>query len=252
MCLRFVHTCALQPLHYPQLLIALPLSPSFNPPPTSFSHDHLFDGDKVSLPSHYWSVIRSLDIPVPWVIKISRQHNHDQYDQNSRVVTKSASTRTPQTYLPFKTTQLLTSPLDFRAPSNYIFLPMWMFRSLGLRPGEIVLAGLAKQVDDGGKVTLRPLTFKESEAEGSEYNSPIEVGLGSDFLKIASPTAVLETSLKHYSTLTAATVISLVYNDKRYYFEVVETRDKRGRVVEAVKVQDCDVQVEFIKGKVVK
>jgi hypothetical protein len=126
-----------------------------------------------------------------------------------------------------------------------------MFRALRLRPGDVLLAGLRGEVPAGGKVALRPLSYPKELAE-SEPLDGVPIGDGKDFVKVGSPQAVLETELKHYSTLSSPSLISLVYNGKRYYFEVAETRDAKGRKVDGVKVQDCDVQVEFLKCKLVK
>ena len=255
----------------PQVLIALPLDASFDPPPTSFSHGHILDGDKVSLPSKYWTAIRGPPmVEVPWIVEISRidtplspaaaagetpltttspaspltPHRHSP---------PSTSPPTPRSHSPSSQTSLFASPLDFRSPSTAVFLPPWMFRALGLRPGEPVLVGLRKDPAPGGKVTVRPLHFKNlPSTHMSEASDSVPVGSGLDFLKIASPQSVLETSLKHYSTLSSLTTISLCYNDKRYYFDVIECKDSSGRKADAVKVQDTDLQFEFVRCRTVK
>ena len=102
-----------------------------------------------------------------------------------------------------------------------------MFRALSLRPGSCVRVDLVRgPVRKGGLVKLRPLTFKHRDAEGDDG---IETGKGEDFLKIQDHQSVLETELKHYSTITPGAVIGFVYNGRRYYFEVMETWTGGGR-----------------------
>ena len=134
---------------------------------------------------------------------------------------------THKSYLPnASAATVLSSPLDFRAPENYVFLPDWMFRHLGLRPGTAVECELDTGVPKGGRVKLRPVTFRND----AECDDGAEVGTAKEFLAIENHQAVLETELKHYSTLTAGAVVSFKFGEKRFFFEVVETRrGRRGR-----------------------
>ena len=123
-------------------------------------------------------------------------------------------------------------PLDFRAPMNYCFLPWWMMRALGLDPRDVVdVKLLLNTVPPGSAAQLRPHS--------------------SEFAKdIANPQAVLETELKHYSSLTRGSVIAFDYNGKRYWFDVVELRSApRGEKCDMVRVQDCDIATDFLPAK---
>ena len=120
--------------------------------------------------------------------------------------------------------------IDFRSPSNYVFLPGWMMRSLSLNPRDVVDVGLIETVPPGSAVKLRPHS--------------------SEFVGIANHQAVLETELKHYSALTGGSVVPFDYNGRRYYFDVVELRSApRGERVAAIKVQDCDIAAEFVRAR---
>ncbi|GMH90653.1 hypothetical protein TrVE_jg5960 [Triparma verrucosa] len=243
----------------PLNLIALPLPHHFNPPLGSFSRDHLEDGDKISLPSSYWSHISDgrggIRYEVPWVIRVSR------LDDPSQGITTTGGVKTRvlqpkknvtyKSYLPSSPSSVLCSPLDFRSPSNYVFLPPWCFRALGLRPGEVVRCHLETTIPKGGRIKLRPLTFKNE----IESEDGCRVGTAKEFMSIDNHQAVLETELKHYSTLTSGSVVSFKFGDARYFFKVEETREgKKGerKVKDGVKVMDCDVIVEFLKEKIVK
>jgi len=72
----------------------------------------------------------------------------------------------------------------------------------------------------------------------------------SDFLEISNHQAVLETELRHYSSLVRGTAIPFDYNGKRYRFDVVDLRSAPdGTRVTMAKVQDCDIAVDFLKPK---
>jgi hypothetical protein len=73
----------------------------------------------------------------------------------------------------------------------------------------------------------------------------------SDFAKdISNTQAVLETELRHYSSLTEGTAIAFDYNRKRYWFTVEELRAApRNEKVPYVKVQDCNLSTDFLKAK---
>ncbi|GMH53307.1 hypothetical protein TL16_g01422 [Triparma laevis f. inornata] len=204
----------------PLNLIALPLPHHFNPPLGSFSRDHLEDGDKISLPSSYWSSISDgrggIRYEVPWVIRISRLDSPSS-DPSSLTTTGGTKERvsppkkslTYKSYLPSSKTSVLCSPLDFRSPDNYVFLPPWAFRTLGLRPGEPVRCHLETNVPKGGRIKLRPLTFKNSKT--CDDGTP--VGTAKEFMGISNHQAVLETELKHYSTLSSGSVVSFKFGD---------------------------------------
>jgi hypothetical protein len=103
-----------------------------------------------------------------------------------------------------------------------------MMRALGVKPRDIVEVELLETVPAGSLAKLRPHS--------------------SDFGKeIANPQAVLETELRHYSSLTQGSTIAFDYNKKRYWFDVVELRSApRGEKSSMVKVQDCDIATDFL------
>ena len=119
-------------------------------------------------------------------------------------------------------------PLDFRAPPNYVFLPWWMMRALGLKPRDVVDVRQITTVAAGTLVKFRPLLAKT-------------------ITDMANPQAVLETELRHYSALTKGSTVAFDYNGKRHWFEVAECRSApRGEKKAMVKVQDCDVATDFL------
>jgi Ubiquitin fusion degradation protein UFD1 len=210
-------------------LIAMPLTENFNPiSPAVFSHNHIQTGDKCSLPPNFWQAIQKSGAEVPWLFRIQRLDSERfPYPPDDDESIDVSFYRPLQSNL----MEILAGPLDFRAPSLYIFLPDWMMRALGLRPRDVVQVDLVHTTPAGSLAKLRP------HAQRFATN-------------IANPQAVLETELRHYSSLTAGTTIAMDYNGEKYWFDVVETRSApRGEAVPAIKVQDCDIATEFLTSK---
>lgn len=208
-------------------LICLPLDDGFDPPMGVFSHGHVQTGDKMSLPKNFWTAIELNQAEVPWLFSVKRiagvTGDRVKYVEND-------SSITPHKPL-LELDKVVGGPLDFRAPSSYVFLPWWMMRALGLRPRDVVEVELCTNVAPGSQAKLRPHS--------------------SSFAKeIANPQAVLETELRHYSSLTQGSTIAFDYHGKRYWFDVAELRSApRGEKQPMVKVQDCDIATDFLVAK---
>jgi len=200
-------------------LIVMPLDERFDPPAGVFSHGHVQTGDKMSLPREFWTAIQKSQAEVPWLFEVSRVEG----------VTSPRVNFPPSMDDP-KLDRVVGGAIDFRSPSNYVFLPRWMMLALGLKPRDVVDVKLIQTVPAGSAVKLRPHS--------------------SEFVKIGNHQAVLETELKHYSALTRGSTIPFDYNGKRFYFDVVDLRSApRGEKVPMAKVQDCDIAAEFIRAK---
>lgn len=209
-------------------LVALPLDDRFDPPMGVFSHGHVQTGDKISLPSNFWPSIQLNDADVPWLFSVSRIEGIT----SERVPYKDHGEDAITPYQPLQALdKVVGGPLDFRAPTNYVFLPLWMFRALGLRPFDVVQVELIQTVAPGSLAKLRP--HSKSFAE-----------------EIPNPQAVLETELRHYSALTQGSTVAFDFLKKRYWFDVVELRSApRGEKQPMVKVQDCDIATDFLPSR---
>lgn len=202
-------------------LIVLPLDERFDPPAGVFSHGHVQTGDKMSLPRSFWTSIQMTNAEVPWLFEVSRV---DGVTGPRVIFPPNTDMEDP------KLDRVVGGAIDFRSPSNYVFLPRWMMQALALKPRDVVDVKLIQTVPSGSAVKLRPHS--------------------SEFVKIANHQAVLETELKHYSALVRGSTIPFDYNGKRFYFDVVDLRSSpRGEKVPMAKVQDCDIAAEFIRAK---
>jgi len=229
-------------------LICLPLDERFDPPMGVFSHGHVQTGDKMSLPKIFWNAIQTSGAEVPWLFEVTpcqdatilqfnearpyaKEEDDVEEEDNDDDDDSSSTTSNKKKDDTVLLDRVVGGALDFRAPSNYIFLPWWMMRAMGLSPRDVVDVRLIENVPPGSAVQLRPHTSK----------------FASD---IANPQAVLETELKHYSALTKGSSIAFDYNKQRYWFDVVDLRSApRGERVPWVKVQDCDIAAEFVPAK---
>ncbi|CAJ1930921.1 unnamed protein product [Cylindrotheca closterium] len=201
-------------------LICMPLDDRFDPPMGSFSHEHVQTGDKMSLPRVLWDAIQVNKAEVPWLFSVSRivGVTKERIDVSEEYASEALN-------------EVVGGPLDFRAPPNYCFLPWWMMRALGLHPRDIVDVKLAPNIPPGSMVKFRP--------HSSSFTTDI-----------ANPQAVMETELRHYSSLTKGSTIAFDYNGKRYWFDVAELRAApRGEKQPMVKVQDCDLASDFLPSR---
>jgi hypothetical protein len=205
-------------------LICLPLDERFDPPMGQFSHGHVQSGDKMSVPRVFFELVTKGIIEVPWLFTVSRVEGVtgppvELEDTHNGLVPEQ----------PLR--EVVGGPLDFRAPANYVFLPHWMMRALRLRPRDIVEVKTATAIPAGAYVKFRP--------HSSEFSKDI-----------SQPQAVLETELRHYSSLTRGSAIYLDYNGKRYWLDVEELRSApRAEQAPMIKAQDSDLATIFLPSK---
>lgn len=128
------------------------------------------------------------------------------------------------------------SPLDFRSPENYIFMPDWMMRSLRIEAQDRVLVRFVR-IQLSTNVALQPLNKTWDTVFMSRGDSTAKTP--------RDPTSVLEEQLNKYSALTSGTTIPLEIEGNEYYFLVNETRGETGAAVYGVRVQDADVNVDI-------
>ena len=95
-------------------LIVMPLSKEFNPNQFNPMHNRIEFGDKCSLPDSIGKLLMQNKLDMPWIFEVKVVSRNA-----SRVLNNSSRLET-----------VYSSPLDFRAPENYIFIPQWMMQSL--------------------------------------------------------------------------------------------------------------------------
>lgn len=94
-----------------------------------------------------------------------------------------------------------------------------MMQNLALEEGEIVNLRSAS-LPKGTYVKLQPHT--------------------TDFIDITNPKAVLETTLRNFSCLTVGDQITINYNNRQYFIDIVEAKPQA-----AISVIETDCEVDF-------
>jgi len=98
-------------------------------------------------------------------------------------------------------------------------LVLQMMQNLAMEEGEIVNLRSAS-LPKGTYVKLQPHT--------------------TDFLDISNPKAVLETTLRNFSCLTVGDQITINYNNRQYFIDIVEAKPQP-----AISVIETDCEVDF-------
>ncbi|CAM9261074.1 unnamed protein product [Chrysoparadoxa australica] len=222
-----------------RVVIVMPLNDQFDPPVGQFGNGHVQVSDRISLPKSVMMDVYTRGLDVPWQFEIQRVHRHGPGDY--QLIDLPQPTKldltgvkdTPQL------SKLTCSILDYRAPEQYIFVPDWMMKALRLKPRDIVrLTHVSVPQGSGLVVTLQPHS--------------------SEFSKLTNMDKILEEELRHYSSLTAGSTISFLFNPKprgsrrkqsetkRFYFNVVSCTDAEGQEVPSICVQDSDVSTDWL------
>jgi ubiquitin fusion degradation protein 1 len=110
--------------------------------------------------------------------------------------------------------------LEFIAEEGRVYIPLWMMKSLGLEAGNF-LHVKSTSLPLGRFVKIQPQSV--------------------DFLDITDPKAVLEQSLRNFSTLTLGDIITIKYNSKFYDILILEAKPSR----RGVSIVETDLEVYF-------
>jgi ubiquitin fusion degradation protein 1 len=212
--------------HLVRRLIVMPLSDAFNPNRASAMFGKIQYGDKCSLPTSLGRIIFEKPYEVPWIFEVKKVPG----DKSSQILPLSPESKNETVDYPYNITldKAYISPLDFRAPENYIFMPRWLIKSLALKTNDLVDVSFVR-IKLAGLVVMQPLTLA--------WDKLIE--------KNKNPQSVLEHEVNKYSSLTAGSTIAIEVDGVEYAFHVKDTKAEGGVSVKGVRVQDSDVKVDF-------
>lgn len=112
--------------------------------------------------------------------------------------------------------------LEFTAEEGRAYLPEWMLATLKVKQGSLVRIS-SVSLELGSFVKIQPQS--------------------ADFLDISDPKAVLETSLRNFTTLTVDDVFKINYNNKIYEIKVLEVKPETR--TNSVCVVETDLEVDF-------
>ena len=213
--------------HLVRRLIVMPLTEAFNPNQASAMHGKVQYGDKCSIPGSIGRLIFEKPYEVPWIFEIKpiRKDNNDSKKKVNIISDIDANMVSPPSQILDKA---YISPLDFRSPENYIFLPKWLMKSLDVTTNDVVDVSFVR-IKLASLVVLQPLNL-EWDKLMTENNDP---------------KTILEHEVNKYSSLTAGSIIAIEYKGEEYSFYVKETQAEGGIAVKGVRVQDSDVKVDI-------
>ena len=203
--------------HLVRRLIVMPLTEAFNPSQISAMHSKVQYGDKCSLPGSIGKIIFEKPYEVPWIFEIKPVKQYTPSIKQSEIQTEKKFLE--KAYI---------SPLDFRSPENYIFLPQWLMNSMGLNSNDIVDVSFIR-LKSASLVVLQPLT--------EEWDKLM--------LHTKNPRSVLEHEVNKYSSLTAGAKILIEFEGIEYPLMVKQTIAEGGIAVRGVRIQDADVRVDI-------
>lgn len=206
--------------HLVRRLIVMPLTEAFNPNQASGMHGKVQYGDKCSLPTSIGRLIFEKPYEVPWLFEV-RKISETKPDISDKI--NEASMEAPKVL-----DKVYISPLDFRSPENYIFMPQWLLKSLGLKANDLVEVSFVR-IKLAGLVVFQPLTL--------DWDKLIE--------KHKNPKSLLEHEVNKYSSLTAGTTIMIEVDGIEYPLLVKDTKAEGGISVKGVRVQDSDINVDI-------
>lgn len=220
--------------HLVRRLIVMPLTSSFNPNQADPMHGKVQYGDKCSLPTSLGRLIFEKRYEVPWLFELKPVRETKSPFKLSRKILnmdsplQGVAKSVDSVSIHGKLDKAYISPLDFRSPENYIFLPKWLMHDLDLAPNDQVDISFVR-IKSASLVVFQPLT--------AEWD---------DLLKTADdPKVLLEHEINKYSSLTAGSTIYIEINGKEYPIYVKETFAEGGVSVKAVCVQDSDIRTDI-------
>lgn len=226
--------------HLARRLIVMPLTDVFKPHQADLMHGKVQYGDKCSLPTSIGRLIFEKRYEVPWIFEIKpvrgvrtpfAQHVVDDAKvlkldpQETEGGAKSTAVLTQQAQ---PLDKAFISPLDFRSPENYIFLPKWLMHDLALAPNDLVDVSFVR-IKLADLVVFQPLSL--------QWDTLLE--------KVKDPKALLEHEINKYSSLTAGSTIYIEIDKQEYPLYVKATYAAGGVAVKAVRVQDSDIRTDI-------
>ncbi|ODV83017.1 hypothetical protein CANARDRAFT_178035 [[Candida] arabinofermentans NRRL YB-2248] len=112
--------------------------------------------------------------------------------------------------------------LEFTAEEGRCYLPQWMLNTIDSEPGSLVNIQTS-DLPQGSFVKLEPQSV--------------------DFLEISDPKAVLENSMRNFTTLTVDDIIEIDYNDQTYRIKILEVKPESRS--HGICIIETDLETDF-------
>ena len=190
--------------HLVRRLIVMPLTDDFKPSQVDLMHEKIQYGDKCSLPTSIGRLIFEKRFDVPWLFELTPVRKGKEVAGRSRTAGEVEGTQISARDAVLD--KVYISPLDFRAPENYIFLPQWMMKCLDLHSNDIVDISFVR-IKLAELVVFQPLTL--------EWDTLMAT--------CGDPKVLLEHEINKYSSLTSGSTIKIAIKGTEYPLLVKDT-----------------------------
>ena len=187
--------------HLVRRLIVMPLTDDFKPSQVDLMHEKIQYGDKCSLPTSIGRLIFEKRFDVPWLFELTPVRKGKEVAGRSRTAECTQISARDAVL-----DKVYISPLDFRAPENYIFLPQWMMKCLDLHSNDIVDISFVR-IKLAELVVFQPLTL--------EWDTLMAT--------CGDPKVLLEHEINKYSSLTSGSTIKIAIKGTEYPLLVKDT-----------------------------
>jgi hypothetical protein len=218
--------------HLVRRLIVMPLTEAFKPNQADLMFDKVQYGDKCSLPTSVGRLIFEKRYEVPWLFELKPVSKKDRSEFAPLAPPEGleAADMVDMEAAPMRRLldKAYVSPLDFRSPENYIFLPRWLMNDLGLAPNEVVDVSFVR-IKLAELVVFQPLSL--------EWDTLMET--------VPDPKALLEHEINKYSSLTSGSTIYIEIKGVEYPLYIKQTMAEGGVAVKGVRVQDSDIRTDI-------
>jgi ubiquitin fusion degradation protein 1 len=249
--------------HLERRLIVMPLSEAFKANTVDAMFNKVHYGDKCSLPGSLGRYIYDNRLEVPWIFEIkpvsSSSSDAALSPKRSRIKSTAEGcedllSKFPTVLNPInapyfskgKVRKAYISPMDFRSPENYIFLPKWLMNDLNIETNDLVDISLVR-IKLADLVVLQPVTkdWDSVVIAGNEEREEKKGSKQSTTVTANDAKSLLEREINKYSSLTAGTTVYIKINNVELPIYVKETYAEGGISVHGVRVQDSDIKTDI-------
>lgn len=218
--------------HLLQRLIVLPLDDTFIPSKYNSLYGKVQHSDKCCFPKSIGTELIGKPYELPWIFELTPAQRQIS-DDRLREVQKADAEEEAGSGGGLEggsVGRVYVSTLDFRAPENYIFVPLWVMDALKLQKYDLVHVKFIR-MKLASLVTFQPLSKNWLTFVDKQGDSKV--------------TTILENEMNKYSTLTRGSAVAIQHEGMEYALKVKDTRTEEGVSAWGVRIQDSDVKIEI-------
>ena len=164
-------------------------------------------------------------IEAPWIFSLSKLPRSDKNNSGSgtRVLTPTSGTHAASSITTRST--VYTSVFGFNSFENYVFVPLWMLKSLNVHAGDVVRLTFHPYMKYLSKIKVQP---------SYQWRKLLARDMDQNDMKHFNSTIIsqLEKGLSDYSTLSLGGIILLNINGEQFSLKVLNTTSREGGILQ--------------------